>query len=849
MPPVTGARVITEAVLRVDPGADPDALAFAADFAQLVVRALGPQAGLKAAGQAVLTALSARTDLSPPALHTLLEAARAPTARTAASPLAVRAFATRFGPTTAALLAEDAREEIDLASFATLYGTSEALLLLDTLFAVAGAIGGVITRDELESLRSAAQELCIDEVLVTALLRKHGSTDSDGERHHPLSHRRSLTIGRSTTCDICLPDPQVAQVHAELQCIDDTWRVVDQNSGRPTLVNGAPTASAPFGVGATLQIAHYTMRHVQDTEGNSAVSVDGERTFSALSVRNLKRRIGRDLVLLDDVSFTVFTGEVVAVVGPSGAGKTTLLHAISAIAPADSGDVLMDGHSFHRMLAADRSLVGIVPQDDLVHSELTVSESLYYSGRLRFAPDVGPQELGQAVDRVLQELDIAHIRDQRIGDTLQRGISGGQRKRVNLGQELMSRSTRVLFLDEPTSGLDPRASQDIVRQVRQIADRGRIVFLVTHDLTPEVMAQVDHLLVLAPGGRLAFFGPPDEAVRYFGVRTPDAIFNRFGDHPPETWAALFRESDLFRKYVTTRDHLLGVDGVDRGEDVAPRHGRVAPFHQLSTLVRRYARVRLRDRTGMAVLAVQPVFLALVTGVVFPAPSAPFFFMLSLSCLWFGMSAAVRELISDRAIFQREARIGVGVLPYVGAKALVLGSMTILQCALLAGILHGWLDLGSHGFAVPTLLGLSGLIGITGMSIGLLISSVWSSSEAAVGTLPLFLIPQIAFSSIMVGIRDMGPVARAFTWITIQRYSFDAIIKCGEKVSVAGRGDGVWDALPIRGTLYTLGLKPDAAADNLGLTLAELVAIHGGVSVAALVLAVAIVHRNTRRNSR
>ena len=176
----------------------------------------------------------------------------------------------------------------------------------------------------------------------------------------------------------------------------------------------------------------------------------------------------------------------------------------------------------------DKSLVEFVPQDDLVNPELTVEESLTCSGRLRMGNRVSKQVLENEVNRVLTELDIHHIRKSRIGDALRRGISGGQRKRVNLGQELMTRSTRILFLDEPMSGLDPRASQDIMSLTRQLADSGRIVFLVTHDLTPQVMAQVDHLLVLAPGGRLAHFGPPAEACRWFGVATPDAIFNRFG---------------------------------------------------------------------------------------------------------------------------------------------------------------------------------------------------------------------------------------------------------------------------------------------------------------------------------
>jgi len=842
-----GIGIVREHVLRADPTADPETVDYAVDFVRLVSHVLGSHADDAGDEELLSEALAARTGLSPLALSTLLRAARTPSARAGMDRQALRAFEARFGTASARALAEETRDQTDLPGFAARHGTGEALLLLDTLFAVAARRGGEVTRPELERLRLAARALGVDEVLVTALLRKHAAGLVEGDRRVFLG-ARPVSIGRSSACHICLPDPQVAQIHVEVvPQAAGGWRVVDQGSGRPTLLNGAPITSAPLRDGAILQIAHYRLQ-VVDTRDGTCLVVEGERSFSALSVRNLQRSIG-DISLLDDVSFTVFTGEVVAVVGPSGAGKTTLLHAISAITPADSGDVLLDGTDFHQLLRLDRSQVGIVPQDDLVHAELTVEESLAYSGRLRFPGDVAHKEVDGEVDRVLSELDIAHIREQRIGDTLRRGISGGQRKRVNLGQELMSRSTRVLFLDEPTSGLDPRASQDIVRLVRQLADRGRIVFLVTHDLTPEVLAQVDHLLVMVPGGRLAFFGPPEEAARYFQVPTPDAIFNRFADHRPETWAALFQGSQLYRKYVTTRDHLLGIEGVERSSDAPMPPGRGVFWRHLRTLTERYARTRFRDRTGLAVLAIQPAFLALVMAVVFPKADPGFFFMLSLSCLWFGLSGSVRELISDRAIWQREARIGVGVLPYVGSKVLVLGLITLVQCMGLAAVMFPIHDLAFLGFDLPLLATISGLIGLSGMALGLLVSAIWTSSEAAVGTLPLLLIPQIAFSSLIVSLRDMGRLAEGLTWVTIQRYAFDATMKCGERVWHHQNPGKKFEDKYLMGILRPLGLKPAEPAHDLGLSLPTLAAILLGVAVVSLGLTITIVQVRTRRANR
>ncbi len=829
---------------------DEHALDFAVDFARLAVRALSlsdPQPQERAV---LGRAIQARTGIPPGAVDHLLELALRPEHRASLSSTELRAFTARFGPRAARDLQSESDAELDLPGFAERYDPAESLLLLDALFAVAGADGHIDVAD-VRMLRRAARDLGVDEILVTALLQKHDPSHATGERHHELQGGDRYSIGRSTSCDIVLSDPQVAHEHAELVRIDGRWRALDLGSGRPTLVNGSPISAAPLPRDAVLQIGHYKLRVVRDAHGIDQLLIDGERAFSALSVRQLSRRIkaadGSAVSLLDDVSFTVFSGEVVALVGPSGAGKTTLLNAISGIAPADRGEVLLDGNDFHRMLRADRSLVGVVPQDDLVHAELNVEESLFYSGRLRFPRDVSNTEVRGEVDRVLHELDIAHIRQSRIGDALQRGISGGQRKRVNLGQELLTRTTRVLFLDEPTSGLDPRASQDIVRLVRQIADGGRIVFLVTHDLTPEVMAQIDHLLVLAPGGRLAWFGPPGEAARYFGVSTPDAVFNRFNDHSPEEWGRRYRESFNARKYVTAREHLIGLEGVGQPhpEDDGARGGR-SVLRQFFTLTRRYLRVRLRDRMGVAVLGVQPVFLALVMFVVFPAPTAPFLFMLSLSCLWFGMSGSVRELISDRVIWRRESRVGVGLLPYMGSNVLVLAAVTSLQCLFLSGFLYAAVEMGDYGFSMGLVGLVTTLTGLLGMAMGLVISAFFRSSEAAVGTLPLLLIPQITFSSIMVSVRDMDWLAKSFTWATFQRYCFDALIKCGERIAVPTYKHGEWKAQPINGTLYKLGLKFTDAADDQGFTLAQLVGIIGGTALVMLVVSTLIVRRDAQR---
>jgi ABC-type multidrug transport system ATPase subunit len=787
-----------------------------ADLARLLLRVAAP-AGEQVddAVPSVARAISARLSLQPGVAAELVALAGSPEHRGVVDTREREAFVARFGEAAGRALTQKDAAALQLDGFAAEYGPEESLRFVDALLVIL-APDGRADATVIRAVESAAEELGVDPVLVTALLARHERRRGGDARTCPLRGDR-VRIGRSPGADVVLADPQVALRHADLVRLEGAWRVVDAESGRPTVVNGRPVSSAPFAPGDELRVGPYVL--TMDAAG-AALSVRSSRSFSALSIRDLDRKIG-EISLLEAVSFTVFSGEVVAMVGPSGAGKTTLLNAIAGVTPADTGEVAWDGKDFHALLSADRSRVGVVPQDDIVLPELTVEESLTWSARLRFGEGVADEVVQAEVERVLQELGISHIRGSRIGDAFRRGISGGQRKRVNLGQELLTPTTRVLFLDEPTSGLDPRAAQDIVRLVRQLADRGRIVFLVTHDLSPQVMAQVDHLLVLAPGGRLAWFGPPADACTYFSVPTPDAIFNRFAERTPAQWGEAFRASPAFRTWVRTREALLalGLRPAAAPEPrPAPPPGRMA---QLTTLVQRYARTKLRDRTGLWVLAAQPPFLAGVMAVVFPKPTSSMIFMLSLSCLWFGMSGAVRELISDRVVWRRERRVGVSTSAYVGSKLVVLGAINVLQCGFLAALAYAVFDLGGvYGFDPLALIGVSALTGVTGMTLGLFVSAVFSSSEAAVGTLPLLLIPQITLSSLLVGLRDMGPLARALTWLDPQRYAFDATLKVGEKLAKASRVPGQWDVTSMTGPLYELGLKGAEVVD-MGLTMPTL----------------------------
>ena len=724
------------------------------------------------------------------------------------------------------------------------YGASFALQIVDIVIAILLAK----KKNWPLILHSFSQLvlLGVEPLLVMALYQSSQLMYTENVLKNILYDKNYLTVGRSPVCDIVVLDPLVQEFHASLFKEDGQWKIRSESEHRPVWINGKPVWIYPISENDSFFIGSIELK----LQGLS-VYLRSHRKLSVLSIQNLQRKIG-SITLLQDVSFQVFAGEVIALVGPSGAGKTTLLNAINATAPADSGKVFFDGHDFHRQLNQDRSLIGIVPQDDLVLPELTVEESLYYSGRLRLPVGSKKEDIQKEVERVLEELDIVHIRHQRIGDAINRGISGGQRKRVNLGQELISKSTQILFLDEPTSGLDPRASQDIVRLARALADRGRIVFLVTHDLTDQIMKQVDNLLVLERGGKLAFFGTEDHARKFFHVESTDQMFRKLGSDHSE-WPEEYRKTPL---YGIREKASFSFSLSEQRESVLPPSSFFVFIRQLQTLSSRYLKVKLRDRMGILVMLLQPTLLVAVMAIVFRyntekeilfVPTQTMIFMMSLACMWFGMSASVRELITDQVIFIRERRIGVGLAPYLLSKIFVLGLMTFVQVLLMTGTLYWIFALDTYGFSIPTLCLVSTMTAWLGMSVGLCVSSLWKSSEAAVGTIPLILIPQIAFSTIMYGLRDMTPFAKFCTSLIFQRYTFDAFLKSGEDVAVRSyQGDFVHQ--PLSGTLWKLGLKTTDKADDMGIPLDSLLLIISSTTLTLLLLTVIFLWTRVRKTS-
>jgi ABC-type multidrug transport system ATPase subunit len=337
-----------------------------------------------------------------------------------------------------------------------------------------------------------------------------------------------------------ITDLRVSRQHAELRSAGGTYEIVDVGSRSGTYVNGQRVERSAIGPDDIIGIGPSTFQLVGDvlTEYMDTGAV-------SLSAHDLTVTVDKGKVLLDHVSFPLGEKCLVAVIGPSGSGKSTLLRALTGLRPADQGTVSYDGRDLYRDYSELRSRIGLVPQDDILHTQLTVRRALIYAAELRFPDDTRQHERKARVDEVLQELGLDHRRDNRIS-----ALSGGQRKRVSVALELLTKPS-LLFLDEPTSGLDPGLDKSVMQMLRGLADDGRTVAVVTHSVAN--LDICDRLLVMAPGGRIAYFGPPREALPFLGFNDWADVFQAF-DNPEIDWGSRYLQSPLHKKYV--QDELV-----------------------------------------------------------------------------------------------------------------------------------------------------------------------------------------------------------------------------------------------------------------------------------------------------
>ncbi|MBL1084637.1 FHA domain-containing protein [Streptomyces actinomycinicus] len=583
---------------------------------------------------------------------------------------------------------------------------------------------------------------------------------------------RTVRIGRAPDNDLVVDDLVVSRRHAELRSrTEGGYEIADLGSHNGTYLNGRPVTCAPVGPGDIIGIGHSAFclvgDQLQEYVDTGEVSLD---------VQDLTVAVDRGRkVLLDHVSFPVGEKCLLAVVGPSGSGKSTLLRALTGQRPADRGTVLYDGRDLYRAYAELRQRIGLVPQDDILHPQLTVRAALTYAAELRFPEDTARSERRARVDEVIRELGL----EQRAGQPVH-SLSGGQRKRVSVALELLTKPS-LLFLDEPTSGLDPGMDRSVMHMLRGLADDGRTVIVVTHSVLS--LAICDRLLVLAPGGKVAYYGPPDDALAFFGFDQWPEAFEAFDRDPDRDWAGEYRESPFHRSYVTEATTQ------PRRPEPAPLPAAPPPRPrsrgaQLGTLVRRYAAVLGADRTFLITMIVLPFVMgamarALGSGGLDRENVINVLLILCVGAVLTGAANAVRELVKERVIYQRERAVGLPRSAYLVSKVVVLGTITVAQAVVLTLVALAGIDLnapGGRGVLLPPLTEITvavALLAFSSMMLGLLVSALVSKEEVTMPLLVLVAIVQVVFCGALLHVNGTPGLAQ-LSWLVPSRWAFAAM---------------------------------------------------------------------------
>ncbi len=582
--------------------------------------------------------------------------------------------------------------------------------------------------------------------------------------------RGSLTVGRAKTNSVVVEDALASRVHAVLVSTPAGLEVRDNNSSNGTFVNGTLITRAMLRDGDIVTIGNTDLL----ATGNTLVPQPAAARTSGLTAHGLALTVdGRQL--LQDVSFTAKPGTLTAVIGPSGAGKSTLVKLIGGAMPRSAGVVAFDGHDVHAEYASMRSRIGMVPQDDVVHRQLTVEQALHYAAELRLPRDTSADDRRQVVERVLNELELTAHKKTRVDK-----LSGGQRKRASVAMELLT-GPSLLILDEPTSGLDPALDRQVMTMLRRLADAGRVVIVVTHSLT--YVGMCDQILLLAPGGKTAFADPPAQIGPVMASTDWADIFARVSTDP----------DGVHRAYLAR--HPAGPRRPSPTAGAAPlgRPPHTSQWRQVVTLARRQTRLITSDRGYFAFLAVLPFVLGVLslavpgnTGLGNANPTGPeepidILILLNIGAVFLGTALTVRDLVGERLIFQRERAVGLSASAYLMAKVVVYSTAALIGTAVMVAIMtigkgapsHGGAVLGHgvvHGVA-ELYLGLA-LTAITSAMVGLTLSSLARSTEQV---LPM-LVVTIMVSMVLAG--GLIPVTGRLildqmSWLVPARWGFAA----------------------------------------------------------------------------
>lgn len=603
-----------------------------------------------------------------------------------------------------------------------------------------------------------------------------------------------IQIGRDPANDVVLDSPNVSRFHAQIEKVGQRFRLLDLHSANGTFVNDKRVEGDVW-LQSEDVIRIGRQRFVV---GSNELDRFDEKQGLNVEALNLNKWVRKDLNILKNISLVFQPREFIVVVGQSGGGKSTLVDAIAGYRPATHGMVLVNGTNIYRNFEAVINDIGYVPQRDIIHYELSVYQALDYAAKLRMPRDTSKAERHQRILEVLDDLDMQERKDTPISK-----LSGGQIKRVSIGVELLTKPG-LFFLDEPTSGLDPGTETTFMHLMRRLADQGRTIVMVTH-ATKNVML-ADKVVFLARGGYLAWFGPPEEALKYFDQyrdererRVKEMDFDQIYtilDDPSrgsaQDWASRYMENPAYEKYIGLPLQGAQVASPDTRENKSKpkeavpksRHkSRASGLHQFFVLSARNLKILSRDRTSLVLMLLAPLLIAALDLVLAPLIGRDIFsyqtgnvanigttlFLLAIDGLLVGGFSQMREFIKEADIYKRERRVNLKIFPYVASKVWVALLLAFYQAAAFTVIRFMAFDIPGGQSALVLFYITMVLAILAGMMSGLLASALSPNASSAPLLMILLIVPQIVLSG------ALAPIPSQVSAIASTRWAFQSVM--------------------------------------------------------------------------
>ncbi len=572
-----------------------------------------------------------------------------------------------------------------------------------------------------------------------------------------LGEKDEITIGRGSGCDIVLPHVSVSKCHARIVREDGGWYcIIDNKSTNGVIVNNSRvTGKQRLYEKDVIDITNSKLIFTQEM-----ISYCCFRSGIAVDVTNavITRGRGRKkFVTGNNISLNIKPGELVAVIGGSGAGKSTILNCMCGYLPPDKGEVYINGVNLYKNFDALKRFIGYVPQSDIVYDNLTLHDMLSYTAKLRLPKDTTAAEREAAIERAIRLVELT----EKSGSFI-KSLSGGQRKRASIAVELLS-DPNLLFLDEPSSGLDPGTERNLMCSLREMADNGKTVILVTHSTLQ--LSLCDKIVFMGKGGNLCFFGSYEEALEFFGVSDIVDVYNMITENA-EGWRG---------KY----DRSMSSMGRPGGASGSVSSSKVKRGIQLPVLCSRYLKLVVNDRQRLLLLLVQAPLLALLISLVADGEqftqyemTKSLLFALSCSAFWVGMLNSIQEICKERSIMKREYMTGLSLAAYIFSKLIVLGALCLIQSMLIVGVFSASVGLPDEGLLIAPCLELlitTFLTAIASTATGLFVSSLFTNADRAMTVAPILLMPQILFSGLIFKLD--GPT-EIISWFAACRWSME-----------------------------------------------------------------------------